>query len=185
MTIYLTSDEHYGHNNIIAYCNRPFANVEEMNASLISNHNDVVGQDDIVYHLGDFCMNEKLVPTVLKQLNGTHYLVAGNHDRCHPVNKKWLAAKERYLLYGFAGVYQELFNFGGGFILNHMPYSAPNDASREHHYNKYRSEDRGSWLLHGHVHNAWTTKDRMINVGVDVWDYKPVRLEALIDIKRK
>ena len=54
--IFFTADTHWGHRNIIRYCQRPFADVEEMNEALITNWNSTVGKDDIVFHLGDFAM---------------------------------------------------------------------------------------------------------------------------------
>lgn len=54
--VYFTSDTHFYHSNIIGFCKRPFKNVEDMNETLIENWNRVVGQDDIVFHLGDFCL---------------------------------------------------------------------------------------------------------------------------------
>lgn len=49
--IWITSDEHYGHFNIIKYCNRPFKHIDDMNDQLIERHNKLVGRDDIVYRL--------------------------------------------------------------------------------------------------------------------------------------
>jgi len=43
MTTWFTADLHLGHRNIIEYCNRPFADVDEMNRALIANWNQVVG----------------------------------------------------------------------------------------------------------------------------------------------
>ena len=54
--VYFTSDTHFYHSNIIGFCKRLFKNVEDMNETLIENWNQVVSQDDIVFHLGDFCM---------------------------------------------------------------------------------------------------------------------------------
>ena len=52
--VFFTSDTHFYHGNIIRFCNRPFKDVETMNETIISNWNNTVGQDDIVFHLGDF-----------------------------------------------------------------------------------------------------------------------------------
>ena len=54
MNTFFTSDQHYGHAMILEYCNRPFADVQTMNETLVDNHNAVVGKKDTVYHLGDF-----------------------------------------------------------------------------------------------------------------------------------
>lgn len=184
MTLWLTSDEHYGHHNIIKYCDRPFTDIDDMSRQLIALHNSCVKPDDTIWHLGDFTMNEKYVPQILKQLNGTHYLVPGNHDSCFAAHKNSEAAKRRYLLYGFAGIYQNVFNFEGEFICSHLPFAGGGDASAKERYSSSRLEDKGQWLLHGHIHNKWKTNGRMINVGVDVWDYKPVSFETILAIKK-
>ncbi len=54
--LWFTADHHFGHANIIRYCNRPFASAEEMDATLVHLWNETVGRDDIVYHLGDFTL---------------------------------------------------------------------------------------------------------------------------------
>lgn len=79
--VYFTSDTHFNHANIIGFCSRPFKNVNEMNETLIANWNRVVGVDDIVFHLGDFCLGGSAEWTnVLNRLNGKIYLIVGNHD---------------------------------------------------------------------------------------------------------
>ena len=81
--LFFTSDTHFGHERIIQYCNRPFKDAAEMNEALIRNWNAVVPPDGTVFHLGDFAMGMDQDRTVgiLSRLNGTIYLVAGNHDR--------------------------------------------------------------------------------------------------------
>ena len=54
---FFTADEHFGHKNIIKYCNRPFKTVEEMDAVIIENHNKTVTNQDTVVHAGDFTLN--------------------------------------------------------------------------------------------------------------------------------
>jgi calcineurin-like phosphoesterase family protein len=51
--IWFASDYHFCHANVIKYDGRPFNNVEEMNQTLIDNWNEVVGDDDVVFYLGD------------------------------------------------------------------------------------------------------------------------------------
>ncbi|MBQ4059987.1 MAG: metallophosphoesterase, partial [Lachnospiraceae bacterium] len=79
--VFFTSDTHFYHSNIINFCGRPFKNVEVMNETLIANWNSVVGPDDIVFHLGDFCLGGSAEWTnILNRLNGKIYLIVGNHD---------------------------------------------------------------------------------------------------------
>ena len=60
--IFFTSDEHYGHANILQFCNRPFKSVEEMTEGLIANHNAVVGVNDVTYHCGDMFWRRVSIP---------------------------------------------------------------------------------------------------------------------------
>ena len=83
MATFFTSDQHFGHANIIAYSGRPFRDVAHMTEELVARHNAVVTDADDVWHLGDFSLDERLVARVLSRLRGRHHLVAGNHDTCH------------------------------------------------------------------------------------------------------
>jgi len=88
---YFISDEHYGHKNIIKYENRPFETVEEMNKTIISNHNEVVGKNDITVHAGDFTLgNKKYAASIITQLNGNHIFIEGSHD-------SWLNGKSKQI----------------------------------------------------------------------------------------
>ena len=83
--VYFTGDEHYGHRNVIKYCNRPFQDVDEMDREIIKRHNEVVGDDDTVYHLGDFTINKKkideehrMAKEYLKKVFGKEYFSDNN-----------------------------------------------------------------------------------------------------------
>jgi calcineurin-like phosphoesterase family protein len=83
MTYWFISDEHYGHEKIIKYCNRPFSSIEEMDETLISNHNSVVKEKDITIHAGDFTLwknVEGIYKKYINRLNGTHIFLKGSHD---------------------------------------------------------------------------------------------------------
>jgi calcineurin-like phosphoesterase family protein len=150
--IFFTSDQHYGHTNIIKYCKRPYKDVDEMNRDLITRHNSVVGPLDYVYHLGDFAlMHTGTAHDILKKLNGAkHILVKGNHDKSLKVMKEVI---------GFDEVYEKL--EWNGWMLQHHPIKTHKK------------------LLCGHVHIAWRRIDDIINVGVDQWNYTPVTIEQL------
>jgi calcineurin-like phosphoesterase family protein len=81
--IYITSDLHFTHGNVIKKCNRPFADVGEMDAALIRNWNAVVSKADEVYILGDFLYkgNGSQANDILRKLRGKKYLVRGNHEK--------------------------------------------------------------------------------------------------------
>jgi calcineurin-like phosphoesterase family protein len=185
---FFTADLHFGHLNIIEYAHRPFRDVDHMNAELVRRWNAVVTPGDTVWVLGDFAMG-RIADTlpIVASLNGCKILLAGNHDRCSPLNNaKWLEWTDRYLSEGFSRVIQgdlelaRLLNMP--VTVSHFPYVG--DHGDEDRYVAARPRDRGNWLLHGHVHNEWKVRGRMVNVGVDVWDYAPVSTETLNELIR-
>ncbi len=79
--MFFTSDTHFNHTNIIQFCQRPFKNADEMNEVIITNWNNGVRKDDIIFHLGDFCLGGSAEwSKILDRLNGKIYLILGNHD---------------------------------------------------------------------------------------------------------
>lgn len=194
--LYITSDEHYWHANVIKYCNRPFSNVEEMNETILKNHNEIVKPEDTVYHLGDFSMAFRAVELYSSKLIGAKKLVPGNHDWLHsyhkksrtPENqKKWI---EKYKEHGWQVLHEQMsIDLGedvGIVDMCHHPYSDDGSEGNDK-YAKWRPQDEGRILLCGHVHERWKTKlspkgSLMINVGVDQWDFKPVSIDQIIEI---
>ena len=161
--IYFTSDTHFHHAKVIDYCNRPFANVDEMNEALIKNWNDRVKRWDIVYHLGDFCFgNKQKIKEVLDRLNGNIFLIEGNHDRNLSTE-----IKQRF---GWIKPYYELKHEGQHLVLCHYPFASWNGS---HH----------GWIhLHGHSHGS--TKNhgnfKRLDVGVDCHNFYPFELSDVI-----
>jgi len=185
LTTWFTADLHFGHANIIGYCDRPFADAEAMNRSLVEAWNEVVGTDDTVWVLGDVALG-RIADTLplVSTLKGRKLLLAGNHDRCWTGHGKRAEGwTERYLDAGFAEVHQDHIQLGvtGRDVLAcHFPYRG--DSHDNDRYSEHRPPDRGQWLLHGHVHERWRQRDRMINVGVDVWGYRPVSELAIAEL---
>lgn len=187
--IYFSSDHHYGHKNVITYCNRSYSSIEEMNADLIYKWNSVVKSDDTVYYLGDFSLGKNWVREIAPKLSGEIHLIAGNHDWCHPVchrNKeaKKLKYEQLYLESGFKSIKLEdkLVINDQEVLLHHMPYLGSGDHAEQERYSNYRPKNNGGWLLHGHVHNLWKQKDKQINVGVDQWNGFPVSIKEIEDL---
>ena len=79
--IFITSDTHFGHDREFIYGPRGFTSIEEHDKEIIRRWNEVVGPDDTVFHLGDVMLGDNTHGMeCLRQLNGTIYIVAGNHD---------------------------------------------------------------------------------------------------------
>lgn len=193
--IFFTSDTHFGHENIIKFCKRPFVNANEMNVALIKNWNSVVGPNDTVFHLGDFAWGgSKLWNDILDQLNGHIHLILGNHDMKN--------IREGYMN-RFASVsFQKQIYIGNVCIyLNHYPFLC---------YAGSCHLKRHVWDLFGHVHSDPNTYDfsfiddlevreiltndnarlqhllpTQYDVGVDNNNYKPVSFDELKEIINK
>lgn len=79
--MFLTSDTHFFHNQVISYCSRPWPNWQEMNEGLIANWNSVVGKNDRIFVMGDFHLGRNAqVKDIVSRLNGRKILFRGNHD---------------------------------------------------------------------------------------------------------
>src|SRR6266568_4000161 len=188
MTRFWTADHHFGHANIIKFADRPFADVDDMNEALIYQWNETVSPEDTVMILGDLVMGHaeetlKLIP----RLNGMKKLIAGNHDRVFADNTlpgyverwqpKYEAAGLEIISHGEVA-YADF--YGHKVSASHFPYDA--DERHGDRFAQWHPADEGDWLFHGHVHGAWKVRNRQINVGVDVWNYKPVSDQQLLDI---
>lgn len=182
--LFFTSDHHFGHTNIIGFCNRPFACTSAMNEAMVRRWNERVTPEDMVYHLGDFSLSHQLAERFSHRLNGAKHLIMGNHDACHPCRKSAAQARKLYYRAGFQSLelQQSMTIAGQTVLLNHMPYREESPEGYVPKYLEYRPRDQGGWLLHGHVHEKWKLKNRMLNVGVDVWDFYPVPLEEIARI---
>lgn len=182
MSLFLTSDHHFGHQNIISFCNRPYRDITDMNRSLVDNWNDVVQPGDDVWVLGDFLMgNFEESSRLVKQLHGSITLIPGNHDRCWIKHTKYLAWRQKYLDIGIHHISDPFHMYTDRFWVefNHFPFRTSDMYER---YHIYRPINDGQWLFHGHVHDSWRRKDRMVNVGVDVWHYAPVSFDHLMSV---
>ena len=156
--LYLLSDHHWFHKNIIEYSNRPFSGVDEMNREMTGRWNEVVGPDDTMLHIGDIAMGKRAyLPKVVENLSGYKILIKGNHDRS---DKQMLDA-------GFDEVYKELtiVTSGGKRI---MVRHKPQDADKLIGY---------SFQFHGHTHSDIKMNGKYINFSVEAWDYYPVDID--------
>jgi calcineurin-like phosphoesterase family protein len=163
---YSYSDPHFGHNRPFIVQARGFCSVQEMNETLIRKYNETVSSEDTVYWHGDCFVKAPtdLIISILKQLNGFKICILGNHDQ----------RPGRMLKFGFHGVCSSMVKEIGGYFVNmsHFPYKESYSAVPNKRCLSYDNR----WLLCGHVHASWKVKEafKMINVGVDVNDLRPV-----------
>jgi calcineurin-like phosphoesterase family protein len=175
--IFFTSDPHWGHANVIKYANRPFHNVDEMNTTLIKNLNQTVGVADELYILGDFIFGtvDKAVGILSQIKCQNKHFIFGNHDetmRDHRIKsffKTMSEYKEIYVPDATASKGKQMI------CLMHYPMI------------EWNKGHRGSWMLHGHTHGNLKypgdlKNNRITDVGVDCWNYKPVSYEELKEL---
>lgn len=170
--IFLTSDTHFGHANILQFCNRPFANVEEMNYKLIENWNKKVPADGLVFHLGDFAWGGyPFWKSIREQLNGKIILIKGNHD------EKNMTPTAEQELFEHVAYQMKIIIEGRKIYLNHYPFLA--------YAGVYRDPKGLVYQLFGHCHSGPGATgldiDRLkalfptqFDVGVDNCNYEPI-----------
>lgn len=163
METFVISDTHFFHANILKYCDRPFTSVDEMNQHMMERWNSVVSPNDLVYHLGDVYLGNKVPETevlsFLLKLNGRKRLILGNHDR----------GKDPILHQIFEKIYMGRIFKDKGLILSHFPlhpmYTIVGDVEFLN--------------VHGHIHEKESPEGRYKNVSVEAIDYTPINIEEL------
>ena len=155
MTIWLISDTHFGHENIITYCARPFASAAEMDEAMVARWNDTVKPPDHVYHLGDAVMRRANL-AIVKRLNGHKRLVRGNHD---------IFRTKEYINAGF----QEICGVRvlSNVLCSHFPIHP-------------ESLGRFAGNAHGHIHEKPSPAGKYLNLSVERINYTPVALEEVV-----
>lgn len=160
--LFFTADQHFWHDNILHYCNRPFRNVNQMNEQLIELHNKVVKPNDTVWMLGDYTLaggnHFESVQRLTRRLNGRKHFVLGNHDKFKPFT---------YVGMGFHTVHTVEHLEKLDIYLVHDPAVA----------NVLRDK---LWFS-GHVHKLFKHARNVVNVGVDQWNFMPVHIDELLE----
>ena len=154
MKIFFIADTHFDDDNLRRYENRPFESTRLMNEALVANWNSVVGEEDLVYHLGDVGNL-----SFLKELKGRKRLIKGNHD---------LLLNEEYRQAGFEEVYDLPVILDGYFILSHNPL--------------YVNRNMPYANIFGHVHanpEYRLYSERSHNVSADVIDFTPIEYDLV------
>ena len=178
--VFVISDQHFDHRNIINYTRTDLFgsdniedSVNKMNNYIIAKHNEVVGEDDIVIMLGDvaFKTGTERLTELMSKLNGHKFLVMGNHDI--------IDKPDLYLRAGFEEVFLAPVKFNGDFY-SHYPLNAstesrdrPDTILYKFLCEEFKSMDSGI-NFHGHQHSYVNNGDREKNVSCEQADYKPI-----------
>lgn len=174
---FVTADTHFGDEVARRKFSRPFADVDAMDAALVSAINERVGSADVLLHLGDFGRDcewtkpERVRLLALRDRIACRQivLVRGNLD---PVGEPW-----------FDGMFAEIHEI--------LTWKGWNGSTRERplrvvacHYplRQWQGWPNGALHLYGHVHGGLPEEGRSMDVGVDCWDYRPLDLAAALEM---
>lgn len=188
---FFTSDWHIGHENVLKFDARPFANIDEMHHVLVTRYNSTVPDSGVCYFLGD--MGNRTVDTkrVINQLRGTKVLLMGNHDN---------GMTTMYNCGFDVVVYSASIYIGNHRVtMSHCPLMGVwredtsgmknnmenwHGESREKH-KRSSLTDEGQFHLHGHVHSRKGVEKshkilgKQYDVGVAANGYIPVSLSQI------
>lgn len=168
MATFFTSDTHFGHKNVMRYCGRPYATIEEHDQALIDIWNSHVGRGDTVYHLGDFSFrNREQTGLILKQLHGKIIFMDGNHD------KNWL---RDFVGVTVSDVMMTSIN-GQAFWLSHYAHKV------------WPHKEDGTLHLFGHSHDQLLGEPGSMDVGIDtanrlLGECRPFAFSEIMDLLR-
>ena len=166
MSVYFTSDTHFGDTRILRAARRPFDTIAAHDAHLIAQWRATVGENDVVWHLGDVAprYDAERLGMLLASLPGRKHLVTGNNDD---------AATRTHSAWASVQDYAELMESATLCILCHYPLRTWNKIGK------------GAVDLHGHSHAMLKPLTRQLDVGVDAWDYRPVTLATMLASRRR
>ena len=140
--LFITSDLHFYHKNIIKYCNRPFEDIYQMNEKILSEFDNLPANSTIL-NLGDLYVSSKVkfedvkyVVDRMKYYGKKLIILLGNHDRTTPrYLKTKTTAKETFIDLGFDEVITEPFEKDGMIFCHEPVYSTD------------------KLIVHGHTHD--------------------------------
>ena len=166
MAIFFTSDTHFGDAPRLRVDKRPFASIGEMDRTIVERWNETVTPDDDIWHLGDFAFgpSAERIAELLGSLNGRKHLIIGNNDGAETIEQLGWASVQHYA---------EMMVEGKRLVLCHYPFRTWNRMGQ------------GVIDLHGHSHGKLKGAPRQYDVGVDVWDFRPVTLATILETRRR
>ena len=159
MKYWLLPDTHFGHDNMIEYENRP----QDFSGRILTNVVRYVSKDDVIIHLGDFCIGNDNRWHMMFNVNvprGTKkWLIRGNHDK---KSNSW------YMEHGWDMVCTSLgmHTFGKKILLTHERQLALIDYDIN---------------IHGHSHSKGISDSNHIALAIERMHYTPVRLRTVVE----
>ncbi len=162
--VYIWSDLHLGHTNVIKYENRPFSSTEEMNQTILDNWKKTVKKQDTIINLGDvaFGIDRDSLRDMITSMPGKKMLIIGNHDRGRSLTY-WYDV-------GFDEVYKYPIIYDSFYILSHEPL--------------YVNDSMPYVNIHGHIHSETITNPQKVNVSVECIEYVPILFNKIKDMYR-
>ncbi len=195
MKIWLISDTHFSHKNTLRYCGRPFFTIEQCDKTIIERINSLVDPKDTLIHLGDVAMHTRPMLRLIPQINCKNLiLIIGNHELIYPYFLKTRGQKfidramEDYKKAGFVEIHPSGLEISLPWApwekvrLSHFPTKNAEDRYHNDKHDAARPIDNGMLNICGHVHQNWLKRGNNVNVGVDVWDFKPILLEDAVHL---
>lgn len=203
-TVFFTADLHLGHELVAKERTRGWvlprvvgAEVTAHDRVLAHRWDATVKPDDTVWVLGDLCAGG---PTATRRAlewidarPGVKHLVAGNHDKVHPMHRDAHKWQREYLESGFESVqaFARRRIDGQQVLLSHFPYEG--DHTARSRFDQYRLPCEGLPLLHGHTHSSERVTSVLpdgdlhvstpqVHVGVDAWDLTPVSIDQVAEL---
>ena len=165
MAVFVTSDLHLGHENVVRFCDRPYSDAVEMEIRITQEWNATVRDKDTIWVLGDFSfLNPLETLEAISKLKGKKRFLRGNHD------KAWwtqLVGFQNKYNFELVGDRHEFKHDGTYYVMDHFPLHSWN---RKYH---------GSVHLHGHSHGnmsheveqmpnrhdiGWDVEQRLFNI---------------------
>ena len=189
--LFFTSDTHYNHSNICSATTnwtkgegstRKFDSLEKMNDTLVNNINEVVGENDILFHLGDWSFGgfDKIPEFRNRIICKNVHLLLGNHDHHIEKNKEDIRR-----LFSSVNQYLEL---QVKYNMNTPIQGVVNLVLMHYLIASWNNMNKGWINLHGHVHlpsNKRIAQGRAMDVGVDGNNLKPVSLKEVLGLRER
>lgn len=182
--LFFTSDTHFNHKNICRGVSewvggvdktRDFKNLDEMNAAIVNNINEVVGEDDILVHMGDWSFGgfDSIISFRKRILCKNIYLIYGNHD--HHIERNKDGVQGYFINTSHYQVLNITESNGSkhSFVLSYYPICSWHDMNQ------------GRIHLFGHVHlpsDQKIMRGRSMDVGMDGNDLKPYELREIVSL---